>query len=93
MISSKQENTIRLITGKLSPSFVGVFGSYARGDEDERSDLDLLIDTEQRVDLLTLIGIEQELSDALGLKVDLVTVRSLNPSIQHYIKKDLVRIL
>ena len=93
MISNKQENTIRLIAAKLSPSFIGVFGSYARGDENEKSDLDLLIDTEKRVDLLTLIGIEQELSDALGLKVDLVTMRSLNQAIGDYINKDLVRIL
>ena len=53
----------------------------------------MLFRSEKRVDLLTLIGIEQELSDALGLKVDLVTMRSLNQSIGDYINKDLVRIL
>ena len=69
---------------------VGIFGSYARGENDEHSDLDILVDFEQVVDLLTLIGLEQELSEKLGIKVDLVTTRALSPGLRTYVEKDFV---
>jgi len=72
---------------------VGVFGSYARGEQNEKSDLDILIDFETKVDLLELIGLEQELSEMLGVRVDLVTRRSLNSSLKSYIESDLIRLI
>ena len=78
MITPEQKKIIRTITQKVQPKFVGIFGSYARGDENENSDLDILIDINNTVDLLELIGIEQELSELLGIKVDLITLRSVN---------------
>ncbi len=72
---------------------MGVFGSYARGEQNEKSDLDILIDFETKVDLLELIGLEQELSEMLGVRVDLVTRRSLNSSLKSYIESDLIRLI
>jgi hypothetical protein len=51
---------------------IGIFGSFARGENDRNSDLDILIDVEQPVDLLEIIGLEQELTEKLGIKVDLI---------------------
>ena len=93
MISSKQKHIIKTITKKVNPTLVGVFGSYARGEENEKSDLDILIDFELKVDLLELIGIEQELTELLGVKVDLITLRSVNASLKPYIESDLIRIV
>lgn len=71
---------------------VGIFGSYARGDYSANSDLDVLIDFEGRINLLEIIGLEQELTEALGVKVDLVTANSLHKLLKKRIEQDLIRI-
>lgn len=91
MISLQQENIIKAVTQRVNPTLLGVFGSYARGEENDKSDLDILIDFDMKVDLLELIGIEQELSELLGIKVDLITLRSVNASLKPYIESDLIR--
>ncbi len=93
MISLQQEETIKRITKRLNPLLVGVFGSYARNEQTENSDLDLLIDFEMDVNLLDIIGLEQDLSEILGIKVDLVTINSVNKNLKPYIEKDLIRII
>jgi predicted nucleotidyltransferase len=72
---------------------MGDLGSYALGEEKENSDLDLLIDFNTKVNLLDLIGLEQELSELLGIKVDLITLRSVHPPLKPSIEKDLIRIV
>ncbi|MBK8748462.1 MAG: nucleotidyltransferase family protein [Saprospiraceae bacterium] len=93
MISLQQEDTIRETVKKFEPSLVGIFGSYARNEHNNTSDLDILIDFEKNVNLLDLIGLEQELSELLGIKVDLVTVRSVNQKLNSNIQRDLIRIV
>lgn len=70
---------------------LGVFGSYARSEETKNSDIDLLIDSKTQYNLLDLIGVEQELTEKLGVKVDLITLRSINASLKTYIDADLIR--
>ncbi|HQK98305.1 MAG TPA: nucleotidyltransferase family protein [Bacteroidia bacterium] len=72
---------------------VGIFGSYSRNEQKPESDLDIIIDFQTTIDLLNLIGIEQELSEKLGIKVDLITLKSINPKLLGYIQKDLIRIV
>ena len=73
------------------PDRVGVFGSFARGEKKEGSDLDILIKFKERIGLLKLVQIEQELSDILGIRIDLVTENSLkNPRLKAYIEQDLI---
>jgi hypothetical protein len=73
------------------PDRVGVFGSFARGEQKEGSDLDILIKFKERIGLLKLVQIEQELSDILGIRIDLVTENSLkNPRLKAYIEQDLI---
>jgi len=93
MISPQQENIIKSVTSKIHPTLLGVFGSYARGEQTERSDLDILIDFDVNIDLLELIGLEQELSALLGIKVDLITLRSVKESLKPYIEADLIRLV
>ncbi len=93
MITTKQKNIIKTVTQRVKPTLVGIFGSYARGEENEKSDLEILIDFDMKVDLLELIGIEQELSELLGIKVDLITLRSVNSSLKPFIVSDLIRLL
>jgi uncharacterized protein len=56
-----------------------VFGSFARGEEGPASDLDLIADFSTRKSLLDLVRIERELSERLGVPVDLLTERALSP--------------
>ncbi|MDL1972859.1 MAG: nucleotidyltransferase family protein, partial [Deltaproteobacteria bacterium] len=58
---------------------IAIFGSYARGKQKETSDLDVIVEFKKRKSLLELVGIEQELEDHLGIKVDLLTEASISP--------------
>ncbi len=60
---------------------LGIFGSYIRGEQTAKSDLDLLVEfePERRFGLLTFCELENELSDRLGIKVDLVMKTGLKP--------------
>ena len=59
-----------------------VFGSYARGDFQADSDLDILVDLDAGADLLHLVGLQHFLEDKLGCKVDVVPQRSLREEIR-----------
>ena len=48
-----------------------------------------MVNLGKRINLLDFIGIEQELSDALGIKVDLVTEGSIDPMVKPYVEKDI----
>lgn len=60
---------------------VRVFGSVARGDDTDTSDVDLLVDTSEQASLLDLIGLEREISEILGRPVDLVPARNLKAAV------------
>ena len=90
MISSEQERIILNAFEPYSIKSVGIFGSYARGENSPQSDLDILLDYEKPLDLLELIGLEQELSEKLGIKVELVTYRSLHPDLKEKVEKELI---
>lgn len=70
-----------------------VFGSYAKGEATEESDIDFLIEFEGRKTLLDLAGLGIELEEALGKKVDVITYRSISPHLKDIILKEQVRIL
>ena len=76
------------------PISVGIFGSYARGENKSSSDIDILIKFKKVPSLLTVIRLENELSEILGIKVDLVTSGAIkNKRIKKSIQKDLISIL
>lgn len=56
-----------------------LFGSVVRGEDTPGSDIDLLVEFSAPKSLLDLVGLEQELEDALGRDVDLLTPASLSP--------------
>ncbi len=70
----------------------GLFGSYARGEADAASDLDLVVELPTGSSLLDLIGLEQDLSDELGLTVEATTYRALHPDIRDRVLQDEVGI-
>ncbi|MDR9414686.1 MAG: nucleotidyltransferase family protein [Gracilimonas sp.] len=93
MITKEQQKIIIEKSKPFEPSKIGIFGSYARNEQSKDSDLDVLVNFRKRVNLLELVGLEQELSEMLGVKVDLVTEKSINKNLREYILKDLKVIL
>ncbi len=61
---------------------VRVFGSVARGLDHEGSDLDLLVDVPAGTSLLHIVGLQLDIEDALGVKVDLYTEGNLHPALK-----------
>ena len=69
---------------------IGIFGSYVRGDQKQKSDVDILVDFTGTISLLDFIHLENELSDLLGVKVDLVMKTALKPRIGRQILEEVV---
>lgn len=63
-------------------SRVRVFGSVARDADHEGSDLDLLVDLPAGTSLLDIVGLQFDIEDALGIKVDLCTESELHPALR-----------
>ena len=66
-------------------SELGVFGSWVRGEQGPDSDLDILVDFDGPIRLIAFVGLQQDLSDALGLRVDLVMKDAAKPRIKEHI--------
>lgn len=60
---------------------IGIFGSYARGNQLQDSDVDILVEVERPMGFIKFIKLENHLSQILGVKVDLVTKKALKPFI------------
>ena len=70
---------------------LGVFGSYVRNEQHGDSDLDLLVEFDDRpLTLLQFIALENYLSDLLGIKVDLVEQDTLKPAIGRHVLKEMI---
>lgn len=70
-----------------------IFGSYVRGDQTKKSDIDILVELPKGSSLLDLIGLEIELKKVVGKKIDLLTYNSIHPLLKDYIQKDQLQIL
>jgi hypothetical protein len=67
-----------------------LFGSVARGEENKRSDVDILVEfkNDENKSLLDLVGLEFELEERLNRKVDVLTYDSIHPLLKEVILKD-----
>ena len=68
---------------------VGLFGSMARGEATEHSDIDLIVEFSKRKSLLAMVALERRLSVAIGRKVDLLTEAALSPYLRDRILREL----
>jgi len=66
-----------------------IFGSTARGEANDDSDIDLLVEFSKRKSLLAVVSVERKMSAALGRKVDLLTEAAISPYLREQIKRDL----
>jgi hypothetical protein len=73
----KYRETIRQLVMQAGMANPRVFGSVARGEDREDSDLDILVDPAPRTSLLDLVGLQIEIETRTGVKVDLLTPKCL----------------
>jgi predicted nucleotidyltransferase len=67
-----------------------IFGSAARGDDHEGSDVDILVDLPPGTSIIDIIGIQHELEDLIGVQVDLVPRKGLKERVRMRTAKDLI---
>ena len=86
-------NTVAAPMARRGVVRAGVFGSFARGEATESSDVDFLVKFEEGRTLLDLSGLRLDLCDVLGREVDVATPGSLNPGLRERILREVVSIL
>lgn len=94
-------NDIAKIKNKITPILkshdvkkAAVFGSFARGEQNKKSDIDILIKfRKNNKSLLDLVGLKLDLEEKLSKKVDLLTYDSLHPLLRSIILKEQEAIL
>ncbi|MBL7129041.1 MAG: nucleotidyltransferase family protein [Ignavibacteria bacterium] len=75
---------------KYYVSEIGIFGSYIKNEQDENSDVDILVEFEKAIDLFTFINLKYFLPDLLGINIDLVMKKALKPKIGQRILDEVV---
>ncbi|MFA6376564.1 MAG: nucleotidyltransferase family protein [Candidatus Paceibacterota bacterium] len=93
MLDKKTKSEIVKILKKNGVTKAAVFGSFARGEEKKRSDIDLLVEVPEKMSLLGFIGLELELEDKLKRKVDLVEYGYLHPLLENQIMAEQIPVL
>lgn len=70
---------------------IGLFGSYARDEQREESDIDIAIEIQKdKKNIHTFLKIKREIEDLFGKKVDLGIESSLKPIAKEYINKEII---
>ncbi len=87
-----RRNALVTIGARHGARNIRVFGSVARGDDTETSDIDLLVDMEQGRSLLDLVGFQQEVSEALGRNTDVLTANAISPYLRDRILSEAIRL-
>lgn len=80
------------IQKKFKVKEIGIFGSYVRGKQKEKSDIDVLVEFSEPVGLFEFMDLEEYLQTIFGVKVDLVSKKALKPHIGERILKEVIYI-
>ena len=91
VLKSKREEILS-VARRHGASNVRVFGSVARGEADEKSDVDFLVDMDSGRSLLDMGGLLMDLRDLLGCEVDVVTARGLKERIRDRVLTEAVSV-
>lgn len=89
LVKRKREEILR-VSARHGARNVRIFGSVARGEADEASDIDFLVEMEPGRSLLDLGGLQVELESLLGRPVDVVTVRGLKARVRSTVLREAV---
>ena len=88
----KMKKKIVRILKKNKITKAGIFGSYARGEQNKNSDVDILVKLPKGIGF-GFVGIQFELEDELGKKVDLISYKMIHPRLKKQILNDEIKII
>lgn len=74
-----------VLTKQFKVKEIGIFGSIVRGEDEETSDVDILVEFKEPIGLFKFLELEEYLSELIGRKVDLVSKKALKPRIGKHI--------
>jgi len=80
------------IRREYKAEIVGIFGSYARGEEKESSDVDILVKFLDRATLFDFVGLADFLEEKLHVKVDIVSERAVRPELKEQIFQEVIAV-
>ncbi len=89
-VKAEIDTNLKFLKENYNVKELGVFGSLARGENTESSDIDLLVEFSQPVGFFKFIELEDYLSKLFGKKVDLVTKKALKSAIREDVLKEVV---
>lgn len=85
MLSQREIDLIIETMLPYKPVRIGIFGSYARGEQTPESDVDILYEFEEVIRLFDLVKLQASLQRKLGKKVDLVSEKYIHPKLRERI--------
>ncbi|MDO9557235.1 MAG: helix-turn-helix domain-containing protein [Coriobacteriia bacterium] len=88
VLLKRHRTELRRIAASRGLTNVRVFGSVARGDDTPLSDLDLVADIPEDLDLLDVAAVAEAMSDVIGRRVDLAEGRALKPGVTESVQKE-----
>ncbi|NQU65343.1 MAG: nucleotidyltransferase family protein [SAR324 cluster bacterium] len=91
-IKDELKGQLPLLSKQYRVKSMSLFGSYVKGHEKSKSDLDILVEYTEMPGLIKYIELENRLSDLLGIKVDLVIRDSLKPRIAENVLSEAIQI-
>jgi uncharacterized protein len=77
------------LTAKFKVKSLALFGSYARGDQQEDSDVDILVDVDPSIGL-EFVTLAERIEKIVGIHVDLVSARAVKPAYMNEIRNELI---
>ncbi len=87
---------LRHLENRISEDYkaeiVGLFGSYARGEQKKGSDIDILARFGEKATLFDFVGLADFLEEKLKVKVDLVSERAIRPELKGQILKEVIKV-
>ena len=81
----------KILNEKFKVKSIMIFGSYARNEQKEGSDVDIIVDFSEPIGL-EFIDLKEYIEEILGMKVDLVTPRAIRKKMRKFILKEAVKI-
>ena len=93
-IKARLEHLKPVLREKFEVETIGIFGSYTRGEQGKKSDVDILVEFSEDAEIgfFRFLDLEEFLSRELGVKVDLVTKDALKPYIGKRILQEVVMV-
>jgi predicted nucleotidyltransferase len=93
-LKSRLETLKPALKEEFAVETIGIFGSYTRGEQTKKSDVDILVEFSEdaRVGFFKFLDLEEFLTRKLGVKVDLVTKKALKPYIGKRILQDVIMV-